>query len=302
MDFTWHLAHPGVPANHRLAKVSYGGKHFAILHRHAYADNQVIEQCFKQGQYDMTGREHGAFIERLYQQIVASGRQPLIMDCGANIGASVLWYSARYPRAHILAIEPAPDNFALLRHNTAGLDVDAREAGIAASDGHASIFDPGSGGWAYQTTEGPVSGSSPVSMLAIDSLVRAKIEASYVPFILKIDVEGAEKTLFGGNASLLNQFPLIVIETHDWMLPGQHSSAEFFRFHADAGRELTLKHENIFSIAVDDSIRDILAKPPAKFIPADSPATPCPPKWQESLHASSEVAAHQDLDQPVHLR
>ena len=51
-------------------------------------------------------------------------------------------FSARYPEAHIVAVEPAPDNFALLRKNCAGLDVDLREAGIGAVDGTARLSDP----------------------------------------------------------------------------------------------------------------------------------------------------------------
>ena len=270
-DFADHLAHPGIPADRQITSVSLRDKKFAILHRRTYADRHVISQCFQEAQYDMPGHAHGVFIDRLYQQIVASGRQPLIMDCGSNIGASVLWYSARYPRAHILAIEPAPDNFALLKHNTQGLDVDAREAGIAASDGRASIIDPGEGGWAYQTAETPVIAGPSVAMLAIGPLVESKLASSYVPFILKIDIEGAEKSLFAGDPSSLNQFPLIVIEPHDWMLPGQQTSVEFFRFHAATGREFAIKDENVASIAVDNSIRDIPIRP--VFKPASSPQT-----------------------------
>lgn len=53
-------------------------------------------------------------MDRLYQEILDSGRQPLIIDCGANIGCSALWFSARYPKSHIFAIEPAPDNLGVV--------------------------------------------------------------------------------------------------------------------------------------------------------------------------------------------
>ena len=49
----------------------------------------------------------------------------------------------------------------------------------------------------------------------------------------------------------INRFPLIVFEPHDWMLPGQLSSLDFFRFHASAGREFAMNNENIASIAVE---------------------------------------------------
>jgi FkbM family methyltransferase len=253
MDVASRLSHPDLPPDRQITKVSYGDKHFEILHRHTEADRGVIRQCFTKSQYDVPTSAHGSYIDRVYQEIVASGSQPLIFDCGSHIGVSVLWYSARYPKAHILAIEPAPDNFALLKHNTANLDVDVRQAGIAATDGVASLVDPGTGSWGYQTSTVSGNGDSNVPMLAIGTLLASKIAASYVPFILKIDIEGSEKSLFDGDPSSLNQFPLILIELHDWMLVGQHSSLGFFRFHAAMGRECAILHENLASIAINES-------------------------------------------------
>lgn len=41
----------------------------------------------------------------------------LVLDCGANIGASTLWLTERYPEARVLAVEPDPRNFWLLQRN-----------------------------------------------------------------------------------------------------------------------------------------------------------------------------------------
>jgi hypothetical protein len=65
---------------------------------------------------------------------------------------------------------------------------------------------------------------------------------------LKVDIEGSEKSVFDGDAGTLNSFPLIIVEPHDWMFPGQMISQPFFRFHLAAGREFCMKHENIASI------------------------------------------------------
>jgi FkbM family methyltransferase len=181
-----------------------------------------------------------------YQEIVASGRQPLIIDCGANLGASVLLFATRYPQAHVVAIEPAPDNFELLTRNCAGLNVDLRLAGVSNLDGTSHLVDPGEGPWAYRTTsagEGPE-----IAMVSFETLLASKPASHYQPFLLKIDIEGAERDLFSNSASL-NQFPIIMMEPHDWMLPGEGSSLGFSRFHADTGRELCIAHENLISIA-----------------------------------------------------
>ena len=44
----------------------------------------------------------------------------LVIDCGANIGLSTLYFLTRFPKAQLVALEPDPDNFKLLARNTAG--------------------------------------------------------------------------------------------------------------------------------------------------------------------------------------
>jgi FkbM family methyltransferase len=247
------LVHPDVPIRHAIYKTDCFGKKIAVQHRRDNAsDLMAIDQCFTQSQYDMPVGAHGVLIENIYQEIVASGRQPLIIDCGANIGCSVLWFHARYPKAHIVALEPAPDNFELLSANCSGLDVDLRQMGVAATDGRAYLTDTGGGGMAYRTE---VNGNGPeIEMLSLRSLLASKPAERYARFILKIDIEGAEKNLFNENSAMLNEFPLIILEPHDWLLPGQLSSREFFRFHVNAGREFCMKQENVASIAMHSSL------------------------------------------------
>jgi FkbM family methyltransferase len=247
------LAHPDLPLDHELIYVSYRQRRLPIeVHRWSISDRQAVEQCFTEAQYDMPSGAHGVLMERIYSEIVASGKKPLIIDCGANIGASVLWFNARYPEAHIVAIEPAPDNFALLRKNCKGLDVDFREAGVDANDGHASLSSRRGTGMGYQTnTEND---GIAIKLISLRTVIESKPTTEYTPFLLKIDIEGAEKSLFSGDTATVNQFPLIILEPHDWMLPGQRSSVEFFRFHASAGREFSMKHENVASIAYNPAL------------------------------------------------
>jgi FkbM family methyltransferase len=193
-------------------------------------------------------------MEQVYRQILASGKKPLIVDCGANIGVSVLWFSARYPEAHIIAVEPAPDNFAFLRKNTTGLDVDLTQAGIGAADGTAWLSNPTEGEMGYITT-GSV--GVEIDIVSLDTLLSSPSAAGYVPFLLKVDIEGAEKSLFSGPSSLLTQFPLIVMEPHDWLFPCEGTSIPFFRFHAEAKREFAIKQENVLSIDCHPSILKI---------------------------------------------
>jgi|GEM_PF-2570215 len=42
----------------------------------------------------MPSGAHSLLIDQLYHDILASGKKPLSVDCGANIGVSVLWFAA----------------------------------------------------------------------------------------------------------------------------------------------------------------------------------------------------------------
>ena len=42
---------------------------------------------------------------------------PVILDCGANIGMSVLYFKWKYPDSRIVAFEPNPNSFDLLKKN-----------------------------------------------------------------------------------------------------------------------------------------------------------------------------------------
>jgi FkbM family methyltransferase len=247
------ISHPDIPNDHAFTKVAYRGHTFNLEHRRWSQDDALaIEQCFTHAQYDMPIGAHGVLIANLYREIVASGLQPLIIDCCANIGASVAWFSAHYPEAHIVAVEPAPENFALLRRNCAGLDVDLRPAGIGSVDGRAYLDKSSGCEMSFRTTS--ERRGIAIDLISIGSLLASKPSTAYAPFLLKIDIEGAEKNLFDGDTDPINRFPLIILEPHDWLMPGQHTSQEFFRFHAAAGREFCMKHENVASIAPHSSL------------------------------------------------
>lgn len=60
----------------------------------------------------MPSGAHSLLIDHLYDDILASGKKPLSVDCGANIGVSVLWFAALPSGSHRRR-GTAPDNFAL---------------------------------------------------------------------------------------------------------------------------------------------------------------------------------------------
>lgn len=233
------------------AYVQFEQQNIPIVHRGTFADIGVINQCFRDRQYD-TASICGyptAEVYSYYRKISDEGTLPLIVDCGANIGASALWFEAQFPTSQIVCIEPEPGNFALLQRNCRSAAYDLRQCGVGLDDGPAVLVDPGDGEWGYRTSS---SGAGmQISIISLKTLREQKPASSFTPFILKIDIEGAERDLFEGDTSFIDSFPIIILEPHDWLLHGQETALGFFRFHVACRREIYIRGENLFSVRHD---------------------------------------------------
>ena len=98
-------------------------------------------------------RRNGTDI-KIFQQIfllgdckipsAAFGKEPkIIIDGGAHIGCTSLYFSLRYPNARIISVEPGPDNFAQLSRNVANRsNVKPLHAAISGCHGWVTIANP----------------------------------------------------------------------------------------------------------------------------------------------------------------
>jgi FkbM family methyltransferase len=213
----------------------------AFVHRDTKADRGVIEQIFLNEDYALRRLKRGEEIQNLAKGI----EKPLIIDAGANIGASVCWFASQFPAAHIVAFEPDKANFELLVRNTSGVDVDRHQAAIGSRDGMVALIDPGEGDWAYRTRPDAEGG---IPLHSISRVVSEKMAQGYVPFIAKIDIEGGEADLFAAPNQWVDLFPLIVVELHDWLLPKQGTAKPFLQCVGSRDRDFVHIGENIFSI------------------------------------------------------
>jgi FkbM family methyltransferase len=223
-----------------------GETHREFFHRGTRADTGVVDQIFVNQDYSFDRLRRGSELRARYEDSVGAGRRPLIIDAGAHIGASVVYWSLHFPRAHITAWEPEAGNFEVLKRNGEGLDVDLRQAAIGAVRGSAALVDPGEGEWGYRTVPG--GSGNRVRVEAASTAVAKKVRAGYEPFLAKIDIEGGEADLFSKNTGWVDEFPLVLIELHDWLLPGTASSHNFLRCVAEKNRDFVHIGENVFSL------------------------------------------------------
>jgi FkbM family methyltransferase len=221
----------------------------SMVHRGTPEDIGVLRQIFADESYSLQRFDRWSGLRR-YADLSTLGARPLIVDCGANIGASSTYFRLVCPDARIVAIEPEAENFSLLSENTARFaEVRPVNKAIASQPGSLLLYDPGAGAWGYRTgAEAPESNLiGEVATITIDDVLRENADA--VPFILKVDIEGAESDLFATNTEAISRFPLVIVELHDWMLPGEETSRSFLHWHLSERRDLVHFGENIFSLA-----------------------------------------------------
>jgi FkbM family methyltransferase len=155
------------------------------------------------------------------------------------------------PRARIIALEPEKSNFDEASANTRGMaNIQPIMAAAASQDGNVTIANPDADAWAFQTKLATQESPETVKALSVPTLInRARKSGSCVPFIAKIDVEGFEQNLFSNNTDWVEQFAVVIIELHDWLLPGKANSRNFLQVISRMDRDFVFHGENVFSIS-----------------------------------------------------
>jgi len=234
------------------------GNHLDFVIRRKTTDWPVFEQIFLQEDYCLTGLRQAPDLQHRFRTMIESGGVPLILDCGANNGLSTAWFARTYPEAFVIGIEPEAANFAMAVRNTSSLaNVRILNAAVAATDGQLSVLDPGHGTSGYMTTSVKDAASSnitPAYSIArlFDLAAQESPARRLMPFIVNIDIEGFESDLFSGNLDWMDSVPLIFVELHDWLLPGQLTAANFLKAIATRRRDFVVRGENAISIAHND--------------------------------------------------
>lgn len=223
--------------------------------RSGTSDEGVIEEIFKKGDYNFGRLRRGAELTALYTRMSAS-RSPLIVDAGANIGASSVYFAYSFPQARVVAIEPADSNFELLVANSTDTTIECVHAALASNPGRVDLLDPGQGYWGFRTGTGASSAAGKtvqsIGCVTINDIYKTHAH-DCAPFMVKIDIEGGEDDLFSANTEWVADTPIILIELHDWMLTGSANSRTFLQCIAGLNRDFVHIGENIFSIDNDMS-------------------------------------------------
>lgn len=154
------------------------------------------------------------FRDKLYDFSTAETR-PFIVDCGGNIGLSVIRFKQLYPDCEIICYEADPKICDVLRGNLGALgysDVKVESAAVWTNSGTAKfVVEGGEGG--RLAAEGTL--TVPAVRLA-DQIAR-KVD------LLKMDIEGAEWAVLDdlGRSGALRHVRNLIVEFHGWTKEGR---------------------------------------------------------------------------------
>lgn len=200
-------------------RVSLGGEEIYV--RTATTDLIVAESSLINREYDS----------------IQSDDPSVIVDAGANIGASAIYFAKRFPNAKIYAIEPERENYEMMVRNTARFkNIIPIHAALWGSAGPRTIQNRFTGTWGFtvtETTNRKESTGQQIDCITMDSFLKEyRIDSID---ILKMDIEGGEKEVLEGADRWMAKVKIITAELHDKICMGCDrafylATKEFTRF------------------------------------------------------------------------
>jgi FkbM family methyltransferase len=160
------------------------------------------------------------FIEEMYRQELKAN--PYIIDCGANIGLSIIYMKQQYPYAEIVAFEPDETNFQLLSKNVDSFgygDVNLCKEAIWIDN--TTLRFSSQGTMTSKIEMGAGAGTIEVKAIRLRDLLNREVD------FLKIDIEGAEYKVLCDIADKLFLVKNMFLEYHGTFAQNKELTAVF---------------------------------------------------------------------------
>lgn len=160
---------------------------------------------------------HSEVFESQNYRVPLSRAPTTILDLGANIGLSTVYFARVFPEARIACVEPIPDNLRVLQCNLVlnGIQATVFRAAVHPTDGTVRMALHNKD-YEHQVVTNEKNISSkllPVRAMSVTTVLR---ELGWDRIgLLKVDIEGHEKVLFSGNCEWLQCVDAMCIECHD---------------------------------------------------------------------------------------
>ena len=148
-------------------------------------------------------------------------------------------------------MEPSPHNFSLLKKNCPENEIIKMNRAVTSRNIFYKVNSSVKDNRAFTISK--VSKNTKFKSITISEILNNYPKKNYFRFIIKIDIEGFEKDLFSQNYEWIDDFSIIIIELHDWMIKRNSISNNFIQALASTmklkkKRDLILNGETLISI------------------------------------------------------
>ncbi|WP_375396958.1 FkbM family methyltransferase [uncultured Sphingomonas sp.] len=155
------------------------------------------------------------FEEEIYK-FTSDRDQPVIVDCWANYGVSVVYLKSRYPGASIKAVEAGPRIFKMLNTNVTAAalqNVELINKAVSGSSEPVTFYSEGADDGRTRHLDDAIKAET-IPAVTLDELIGDRVD------FLKIDIEGAETEALASCTKLANVRQMFV-EYHSFADSGQ---------------------------------------------------------------------------------
>lgn len=156
---------------------------------------------------------HEIFETQIYK-FLSSNSKPYIIDCGANIGLSVIYFKKLFPDSRIMAFEPDPKIFAVLKENIEAFnfrDINLVQKGLTNSEGEFLFFMQGADGGRITNKSDGNKNTTHIKTTRLKNFLTEPVD------LLKIDIEGKETEVLLDCVDVLDNVKNIFVEYHSFI-------------------------------------------------------------------------------------
>lgn len=188
-------------------------KRLRRIPRYTRAATPLLGRRFEMADAESFLSMYRDLFERETYRFECANEDPFIIDGGANIGLSVLYFKRLYPRSRIIAFEPDPEIFSLLERNCTTFELSRVELvnrALWTSETVLKFVQEGGDSGRLQV-DGETGRIIQVSTVRLKNYLRSDID------FLKLDIEGAETEVLRDCANELSKVGRLLVEYHSFV-------------------------------------------------------------------------------------
>jgi FkbM family methyltransferase len=173
----------------------------------------------------------------------SQNKSPYIIDGGANIGLSIIYFKKLYPNAQIVAFEPDNEIFKDLEFNIESFGFDnimLINKALWNEETTLRFYSEGADGGRIASNADFTKRLIEIQTCKLNSYLQREVD------LLKIDIEGAEYTVLEDSKELLPNVKRLFVEYHSFLSHPQNLGQLLNILH-NAGFRYQIQHNGVFS-------------------------------------------------------